>query len=112
MNPGGSPGVGSSNVKLHQGDKDLAGLMSDAGTGLLVIETLSPSFNANTGDYSVGVSGMWFENGKIVRPVNEITVAGNMLDIFATLVPGNDNQGRSSLDCPSILIPSMTIAGA
>jgi PmbA protein len=112
MNPGGSPGVGSSNVKLHQGEKDLAGLMSDAGTGLLVIETLSPSFNANTGDYSVGVSGLWFENGKIVRPVNEITVAGNMLDIFATLVPGNDNQGRSSLDCPSILIPSMTIAGA
>ena len=86
--------------------------MRDAGTGLLVIETLSPSFNANTGDYSVGVSGLWFENGAIVRPVNEITVAGNMLDIFASLVPGNDNQGRSALDCPSLLIPSMTIAGA
>jgi PmbA protein len=112
LNPGGSPGVGSSNVVLHPGDKDLAGLMADAGTGLMVIETLSPSFNANTGDYSVGVSGLWFENGKIVRPVNEITVAGNMLEIFATLIPGNDNQGRSSLDCPSILIPSMTIAGA
>lgn len=112
LNPGGSPGVGSSNVILHPGSKDLAGLMSDAGTGLLVIETLSPSFNANTGDYSVGVSGLWFENGIIVRPVNEITVAGNMLDIFASLIPGNDNQGRSSLDCPSLLIPSMTIAGA
>jgi PmbA protein len=112
LNPGGAPGVGSSNVLVHKGDKDLAGLISDAGTGLLVIETLSPSFNANTGDYSVGVSGMWFENGKIVRPVNEITVAGNMLDIYATMIPGNDNQGRSSLDCPSLLIPSMTIAGA
>jgi PmbA protein len=111
LNPGGSPGVGSSNVTLHPGKRDLAGLMSDAGTGLLVIETLSPSFNANTGDYSVGVSGLWFENGVIVRPVNEITVAGNMLDIFATLIPGNDNQGRSSLDCPSVLIPAMTIAG-
>ncbi len=112
LNPGGSPGVGSSNVTLHAGSRDLAGLMSDAGTGLMVIETLSPSFNANTGDYSVGVSGLWFENGVVVRPVNEITVAGNMLEIFATLIPGNDNQGRSSLDCPSLLIPSMTIAGA
>jgi PmbA protein len=112
LNPGGSPGVGSSNVTLRPGKQDLAGLMGDAGTGLLVIETLSPSFNANTGDYSVGVSGFWFENGSIVRPVNEITVAGNMLDIYATMIPGNDNEGRSSLDCPSILIPSMTIAGA
>jgi PmbA protein len=112
LNPGGSPGIGSSNVTLQPGSRDLAGLMSDAGTGLMVIETLSPSFNANTGDYSVGVSGLWFENGVVVRPVNEITVAGNMLDIYATLIPGNDNQGRSSLDCPSILIPSMTIAGA
>jgi PmbA protein len=112
LNPGGAPGVGASNVKLHPGEKDLAGLMKDAGSGLLVIETLSPSFNANTGDYSVGVSGLWFENGQIVRPVNEITVAGNMRDIFATLIPGNDNQGRSSLDCPSLLIPRMTIAGA
>lgn len=112
LNPGGSPGIGATNVKLHPGEHDLAGLMRQAGTGLMVIETLSPSFNANTGDYSVGVSGLWFENGKVVRPANEITVAGNMLDIFATLIPGNDNEGRSSLDCPSILIPSMTIAGA
>jgi PmbA protein len=112
LNPGGSPGVGVSNVTLQPGSRDLAGLMSDAGTGLLVVETLSPSFNANTGEYSVGVSGLWFENGLIVRPVSEITVAGNMLDIYANLIPGNDNQGRSSLDCPSILIPSMAIGGA
>lgn len=112
LSPGGSPGVGSTNILVHPGDKDLDGLMCDAGTGLVVIETLSPSFNANTGDYSVGVSGLWFENGKVLRPVNEITVAGNMLEIYASLIPGNDNQGRSSLDCPSLLIPSMTIAGA
>lgn len=112
LNPGGSPGVGSSNVTVQPGTRDLAGLMSDAGTGLLVVETLSPSFNANTGDYSVGVSGLWFENGVIVRPVSEVSVAGNMLDIYASLIPGNDNEGRSSLDCPSLLIPSMTIAGA
>jgi PmbA protein len=112
LNPGGSPGIAPSNVTLHPGEKDLAGLMSDAGTGLLVTETLSPSFNANTGEYSVGVTGFWFENGVIVKPASEIAIAGNMNDIFASLIPGNDNEGRSSLDCPSILIPSMTIAGA
>ena len=112
LHPGGAPGIGSSNVKLMPGEHDLAGLQREAGKGLLVIETMSPSFNANTGDYSVGVSGLWFENGQIVRPVNEITVAGNMLDIYAGLIPGNDYEGRSSLDCPSLLIPSMTIAGA
>jgi PmbA protein len=112
LNPGGAPGVASSNVLVHPGQYDLSGLMRQAGTGLLVIETLSPSFNPNTGDYSVGVAGQWFENGVIVRPVHEITVAGNMLDIYAGLIPGSDNQGRSSLDCPSLLIPAMTIAGA
>jgi PmbA protein len=94
------------------GQHDLAGLQAQAGNGLVVIETLSPSFNQNTGDYSVGVSGLWFENGKIVRPVNEITVAGNMLDMYAKLIPGNDYDGRASLHCPSLLIPAMTIAGA
>jgi len=53
-----------------------------------------------------------FENGKIVRPVNEITVAGNMLDMYSKLIPGNDYNGRASLQCPSLLVPAMTIAGA
>ncbi|GBF57572.1 metalloprotease PmbA [Candidatus Phycosocius bacilliformis] len=112
LNPGGSPGISSSNVRVLPGRLDVAGLQKEAGTGLRVVETLSPSFNPNTGDYSVGVSGLWFENGEIVRPVNEITVAGNMLDIYARLVAGNDYDGRSSLQCPSLLVPSMTIAGA
>lgn len=112
MNPGGAPTIASSNVTLLPGKHDLTGLQAEAGTGLLVIETLSPSFNPNTGDYSVGVSGLWFENGKIVRPVNEITVAGNMLDMYKKLIPGNDYHGRSSLACPSLLVPAMTIAGA
>ncbi|GIU67591.1 TldD/PmbA family protein [Candidatus Phycosocius spiralis] len=112
LNPGGAPGISTSNVKLMPGEHDLVGLQREAGKGLLVIETMSPSFNANTGDYSVGVSGLWFEQGQIVRPVHEITVAGNLLDMYAVLIPGNDYEGRSSIECPSILIPSMTIAGA
>jgi PmbA protein len=111
LNPGGAPGISSTNIRLHPGQANLAGLMGQAGTGLLVSETLSPSFNANTGDYSVGVAGYWFENGQIVRPVSEITVAGNMLDIYARLTPGNDSEGRSSMDVPSVLIETMTIAG-
>jgi PmbA protein len=111
LHPGGPPGIGPSNLTLQPGTRDLAGLMSDSGTGLLVRETSSPSFNANTGDYSVGVSGHWFENGQIVHAVHEMTVAGSMLDIFARLVPGNDLLGRSSIDCPSVLVDAMAVAG-
>lgn len=111
MNPGGPPGVSPTNLTLMPGARDLAGLMADAGTGLLVRETMSPSFNPNTGDYSVGVSGHWFENGQIVHAAHEITVAGNMRDIYRRLIPGSDLEGRSSIDSPSILVDAMTIAG-
>lgn len=112
LNPGGAPGVGPSNLAFSPGTRDRDGLMADAGRGLLVTETLSPSFNPNTGDYSVGVAGFWFEDGRIAFPVNEVTVAANMRDMFATLAPGNDFEGLSALDSPSLLVPSMTIAGA
>lgn len=111
MAMGGPPGISTSNLTLLPGPDDLAGLMRAAGTGLLVRETSSPSFNPNTGDWSVGVSGDWFEGGAIAFPVSEMTVAGNMLDIFARLVPGSDLPGRSSTDCPSLLIDALTIAG-
>jgi PmbA protein len=111
MNPGGPPGVGPSNLTLMPGDLSLDMLMAEVGTGLLVCETMSPSFNPNTGDYSVGVSGHWFELGQLVRPVHEVTVAGNMIDIYARLVPGGDLKDRSSMNAPSVLIDAMTIAG-
>lgn len=108
---GGPPGISSTNVTLMPGQKSLEELMKDAGKGLLITDKFSPSLNANTGDWSVGVSGFWFENGVRAYPVSEITVAGNLLDIFARLIPGSDLERRGGVDAPSVLIDDLTIAG-
>ncbi|MGA0603748.1 TldD/PmbA family protein [Caulobacter sp. KR2-114] len=107
----GPPGVGPSNLTLKPGDKDLAGLIRDAGRGVLVNSMFGPSLNANTGDWSVGCSGFWFEDGEIAYPVNEITVAGNLLDIYARLVPGADLEFRGASNSPSLLVDGLAIAG-
>ncbi len=107
----GPPGVSASNLALSPGDRDQAGLMRDAGSGVLVTSMFGPSLNSNTGDWSVGCSGHWFENGEIAYPVTEITVAGNLIDIYARLVPGSDILRRGSADMPSILVDALAIAG-
>ncbi|MEW5683565.1 MAG: TldD/PmbA family protein [Pseudomonadota bacterium] len=107
----GPPGVSTSNLTLQPGDRDLAGLMADAGEGLLVTSMFGPSLNANTGDWSVGCSGFWFEGGEIAYPVNEITVAGNLLEIFSRVVPGADLEIRGSANSPSLLVDALAIAG-
>ena len=68
--------------------------------------------NLVTGDYSQGASGFWIENGEIVYPVNEITIAGNFKDMFLNMSAANDLEFRSSTNAPSLRIESMTIAGA
>ena len=85
--------------------------MRDAGEGLLVTSMFGPSLNPNSGDWSVGVSGFWFEGGEIAYPVNEITVAGNLIDIYARLIRGADLEIRGSANAPSILIDALAIAG-
>lgn len=107
----GPPGVSTHNLHLEPGNRDLDGLMADAGTGLLVTSMFGPSLNANTGDWSAGVSGFWFENGQIVWPVNEITVAGNLTDLWARLVRGSDLEFRGSFNSPSLLFDGVAIAG-
>ncbi len=107
----GPPGVGPSNLTLRPGDRDQAALMRDAGSGVLITSMFGPSLNANTGDWSVGCSGHWFENGEIAYPVTEITVAGNLIDIYARLIPGSDLELRGSANAPSILIDALAIAG-
>jgi PmbA protein len=108
---GGPPGIGASNVTLKPGDKSLEALMAEAGDGLVITEMFSPALNANTGDYSVGVAGYWFEGGARAFPVSEVTVAGNLRDIYARLIPGADLEVRGALDAPSILVPDMAVAG-
>jgi len=107
----GPPGVGVGNLALSLGETDAAGLMRQAGSGLLVTAMFGPSLNANTGDWSVGCSGSWFEGGEIAYPVTEITVAGNLTDIYARLVPGNDIEYRGHVNAPSILVDALSIAG-
>jgi PmbA protein len=107
----GPPGVSPNNLHLEPGTEDLAGLMRQAGTGLLVTSMFGPALNGNTGDWSTGVSGVWFEGGEPAYPVREITVAGNLRDLYARLVPGSDLEFRGASNAPSILIDAVPIAG-
>jgi len=105
-----SPSVG--NVALTQGDLDLAALLREMGTGLLITSMIGSSINANTGDYSRGASGFWVENGEITYPVNECTVAGNLRDMLRTIRPANDARPHLSRVVPSLLVEGLTLAGA
>lgn len=107
----GPSGVSTHNLTLQPGEKDLKGLMKDAGSGLVVTSMFGPSLNGNTGDWSVGCSGYWFENGESTGPVTEITVAGNLIDIYARLVPGSDLEFRGASNSPSLLVDALAIAG-
>jgi len=107
----GPPGVSTSNLTVEPGTRDLAALMRGAGEGLLVSSMFGPSLNPNTGDWSIGVSGHWFEGGELAYPVTEITVAGNMIDIFGRLVAGSDLEIRGSANSPSLLVDGLAIAG-
>jgi PmbA protein len=109
---GGPPGIGTSNLFVKPGARDLAGLMSDAGRGLFVTDMFSPALNMNTGDWSVGVAGYWFERGEVEHPVSEVTVAGNLLDIFARLRCGADIENRGALEIASLIVDDLAIGGA
>ena len=107
----GAPGVSTTNLTLEAGTRSQAELMADAGQGLLITSMFGPSLNGNTGDWSVGCSGFWFENGELAYPVAEITVAGNLIDIYGRLVPGSDLEVRGSANSPSLLVDGLAIAG-
>ncbi len=103
---------GNHNLVLHDTGTDFAGLLKTMGTGLLVTELMGQGVNAVTGDYSRGAAGFWVEHGEIAYPVHEITIAGNLKDMFRGMAAvGNDVVRRSSRYCGSILIDRMTIAG-
>jgi len=107
----GPPGVSTTNLTLRPGERDMAGLMADAKSGLVITSMFGPSLNGNTGDWSVGCAGFWFEDGELAYPVTEITVAGNLIDIYARMVPGSDLEIRGSANSPSILVDGLAIAG-
>ena len=108
---GSTPGVGVSNAYIEAGSETPQEMMQRVGKGLLVADMFGPSINPNTGDYSVGVAGFWFEGGEVQYPVSEVTIAGDLPGMFARLVPASDLEFRGSRDAPSLLIEDMSIAG-
>ncbi|WP_295209735.1 TldD/PmbA family protein [uncultured Brevundimonas sp.] len=107
----GPSGVSTHNLHMEPGERDLAGLMADAGTGLLVTSMFGPSLNGNTGDWSAGVSGFWFVNGVIAYPVSEVTVAGKLPDLYQRLERGSDLEFRGGFNVPSLMFDAVAIAG-
>lgn len=105
-----SPSVG--NLELSQGSASRADLIAQMGTGLIITSMIGSTINPNTGDYSRGASGFWVENGEITGPVNECTVAGNLLDMLLNITPANDARMHLSRVAPSLLVEGLTIAGA
>ena len=104
---------GVHNLTIQPGDKDLAGLLKQMNTGFLVTELIGFGINGVTGDYSRGAAGFWVENGEIQYPVEEITIAGNLKDMYRGIVAvGNDVDARGNIRSGSILIESMTLAGS
>ena len=107
----GPSGVSTHNLHMTPGERDLAGLMADAGTGLLITSMFGPSLNGNTGDWSAGVSGFWFEDGQIAYPVSEVTVAGKLTELYLRMQRGSDLEFRSSFNVPSLMFDAVAIAG-
>ncbi|MEK6730746.1 MAG: metalloprotease PmbA [Pseudomonadota bacterium] len=103
---------GAYNVYVSTSDKDLSQLLRDMGNGLLVTELIGQGLNLITGDYSRGVFGFWVENGEIQYPVSEVTIAGNLRDMFRHVVSvGNDIDRRGNIQTGSILLEEMMLAG-
>jgi PmbA protein len=108
----GSPGAGPTNVHMEPGPLSPAELMADVGRGLYVTELIGQGVNPVTGDYSRGASGFIVENGEIACAVAEITIAGNLLDMFRETTPASDLNFRRSVNAPTLRIEGMMVAGA
>jgi len=108
----GTPGIGPGNYFLHAGTKTPEQIIGDIKDGLYVTEFLGMGVNLVTGDYSRGASGLWIVNGELAYPVEEITVAGNLKDIFNNISEiGSDLEFRGSVACPTIRIDGLTVGG-
>lgn len=101
----------STNAYIEAGAKSLDEMIAQMGTGLYITETIGHGLNMVTGDYSKGVAGYWVENGERKYPIAEITIAGNLKEMFLNMYPANDLKFDGSTNAPSLLIEGMTIGG-
>jgi PmbA protein len=109
---GGPPSPSATNLYLAAGKLAPQALMADIKLGLYVNELIGMGVNGITGDYSRGASGFMIRDGALAEPVAEITIAGNLLDMFAHLTPANDLRFRQGTDAPTVRVDGMTMAGA
>jgi PmbA protein len=109
---GGPPSPSPTNLFMERGRMTPGELMADIKDGLYVTELIGQGVNGVTGDYSRGAAGFWIENGKLAYPVSEITIAGNLKDMYRNLTPADDLEFRHGTDSPTLRVEGMTIAGA
>jgi PmbA protein len=108
---GGPPGPSPTNLWLEPGPVTQAELIEDILEGLYVTELIGFGVNGITGDYSRGAAGFRIENGEITHPVSEVTVAGNLIEMFRSISAASDLTFRTGMDAPTLRIEGMTIAG-
>jgi len=106
------PSPASTNIWFEPGAPTPAELISDINNGFYITELMGMGVNGVTGDYSRGAAGFWIENGEIAYPVSEMTVAGNLKDMFLHLAVANDLEFRTGADAPTIRVDDLTVAGA
>jgi len=109
---GGPPAPSATNLYLEAGRVSVKDLIADIKQGFYVTELMGMGVNGVTGDYSRGAAGFWIENGEIAFPVSEVTIAGNLKDMFASLVPAEDLEFRHGTNAPTVRIEGMTLAGS
>jgi len=107
----GPPVPGTTNLTLLPGEASPESIISSISNGFYVTDMIGSSVSMVTGDYSRGASGFWIKNGELSTPITEATIAGNLKDMFMTLKPANDLDFSHSINCPTLLIEDMTIAG-
>jgi PmbA protein len=106
------PAPAATNVWIEPGAQSPQELYGDIKSGFYVTELMGMGVNGVTGDYSRGAAGFWIENGQITFPVSEMTVAGNLKEMFLGMVAANDLEFRTGADAPTLRIDDMTVAGA
>jgi PmbA protein len=109
---GGAPGASPSNLYMAAGSRRRDEMFASVPEAVLIIELIGQGVNGVTGDYSRGAVGFMIRGGEIAEPVAEITIASNLIDMFATLEPASDLEFRRGIDAPTILVPEMTVAAA
>ena len=102
---------GLTNLYIENGNTDLKKIISEQKKAFFVLELIGRAGDITNGNYSVGASGLMIENGKITYPVNEVTIASNLNEMFKMILPLNDLDFKTSVNSPSLFIEEMTIAG-